>query len=221
MVGSKASASHLNIALILISLFVLFILTYIIVKFKEKFRKLNFVSAEYLFLIVLFILFLFLGIGEYAHATAIAALLSGLSLKAVIPEKWFKTINGIVRAICYSLFAPLFFLWAGVSMDINYLISYPLLVILVVLVSMGAKILGSFIMGRKELGIKKSVLLGIGLSVKFSTSIIILTILFKNELIGVDLYSVIIGSTILFTFIIPILFSNLLARWKIKVSKTT
>jgi len=82
-------------------------------------------------------------------------------------------------------------------------------------VSKGAKILGTLIIGKKEFGIKKTILLGIGLSVRFSTSIIIIKILFENGLINIGLYSVIVASSIVFKFIVPVLFSNLLVRWKI------
>ena len=87
-------------------------------------------------------------------------------------------------------------------------------VFLVVLVSAGAKILGSLLIGRKELGVKQSFFLGIGLSAKFSTSLIIIKILFENKLIDVGLYSIIVASSVIF-IIIPVLFSNLLGRWKL------
>ena len=84
-----------------------------------------------------------------------------------------------------------------------------------VVVSKGAKLLGSYIIGRKELGSKQSILLGIGLSVRFSTSIVIIKILFENEMIGSDLYSIIVASSIVFKFIIPVLFANLIVKWKV------
>jgi Kef-type K+ transport system membrane component KefB len=100
-------------------------------------------------------------------------------------------------------------------MDITYLATYPLLVLLVVFVSKGAKLLGSYIVAKKVLGTKQSILLGIGLSVRFSTSIVVIKILFENGLVGSDVYSVIVASSIAFKFIIPVLFANLLVRWKI------
>ena len=213
LIGSNTT--HSKIALILISLFTLFGLAFGLTKLKKESAKFGFLSIENLFLFVLFIFFLFLGVGEYEHATAIAALLSGIALKTFIPEERLRTIESEVKTMCYGFFAPLFFVWVGITMDINYLVSYPLLVLLVVGVSNGAKILGSLVVGKKELGIKKSILLGIGLSVRFSTSIIIVKILFENGLIHTGLYSVIVASSIVFKFIIPVLFSNLLVRWKI------
>ena len=213
LVGSSASVNHLNTALILVSLFALFGLAFGLTKLKKSGAKFGFLRIENLFLFVLFVLFLFLGVGEYAHATAIAALLSGIALKTFIPGERLKLIESEVKTMCYGFFAPLFFVWVGVAMDISYLVSYPMLILMVVAVSNGAKILGSLIVGRKELGIKKSVLLGIGLSVGFSTSIIIIKILLENGLIGIGLYSVIVASSIAFKFIVPVLFSNLLVRW--------
>jgi len=215
LIGSSDSAHHLNIVVILISLLTLFGLAFVLTKFRGEGRKFSFLDIENLFILILFILFLFLGIGEYAHATAIAALLSGIALKTFIPEKRLKTIESEVKTMCYGFFAPIFFLWVGSTMNMNYIVSYPLLILLVVGVSNTAKILGSWVIGKKELGTKESILLGIGLSVRFSTSIIIIKILFENGMIDVGLYSVIIASSIVFKFIVPVLFSNLIVRWKL------
>jgi Ca2+-transporting ATPase len=217
VISLVASGIHttFEIVLILISLFILFFLSFGLTRLKEGGKKFNFLNIEILFLFVIFVLFLFLGIGEYAHTAPIAALISGIALKTFIPEKRLKTIESEVKTMCYGFFAPIFFLWVGISMNISYLISYPLLVLLVVIVSNTAKFLGSYIIGKGELGTKKSILLGIGLSARFSTSIVIVKILFENGLIGGGLYSVIVASSIIFTFIIPLLFSNLLAKWNI------
>ncbi len=225
LIGSSESTAHLNIVITLIALFVLFglafgLIAFGLVKFKNKGDRFSFSSIENLFIFVLFILFLFLGIGEYAHAAAVAALLSGIAVRTFIPKKRIETIESEVKTICYGFFAPLFFLWVGATLNIEYLITYPLLILLVVGVSNAAKVLGSWIVGRKELGAKKSVLLGIGLSVRFSTSLIIIKMLFENNLIESGLYSVLIASSIVFKFIIPFLFSNLLVRWGVaKVKK--
>lgn len=219
LVGSNASIYHINIAIIIIALFALFGLAFGLTKLKNKAKKFRFLSIENLFVFVIFILFLFLGIGEYAYATAIAALLAGIALKAFIPKKRLKAIESEVKTMCYGFFAPLFFLWVGSSMDMSYITTYIWLVILVVLVANGAKILGSWLIGRKELGTKQSILLGIGLSVRFSTSIIITKLLFDNGLIDVGLYSVIIASSIIFNFIVPIVFSYLIIKWKVAKSR--
>ncbi len=213
VIGSSASVPHLSIVAVLASLLTLFALAFGLTKLKKEGRRFAFSDIESTFLFVLFILFLFLAVGEYAYATPVAALISGIALKTFIPPKRLNMIESEVKTMCYGFFAPIFFLWIGATMDIRYLASYPLLILLIVLVSNGTKILGSWIIGRKELGTKHSILLGIGISVRFSTSIIIIRILFDNGLVGVGLYSVIVASSIVFKFIIPALFSSLLVRW--------
>lgn len=214
LVGS-GTQPHFKISLTILSLFILFILAIGLTKLKSEGKKFSHMSIETLFLFTIFILFLFLGIGEYAGATTLAALLAGISLRTFIPEERLGLIESEVKTMCYGFFAPIFFLWVGATMDVGYLIAYPLLVLLVVAVSKGVKLLGSYIMARKELGTKQSILLGIGLSVRFSTSLVIIKILFDNGLIDIGLYSVMIASSIAFKFIVPILFSNLIVKWKI------
>jgi len=215
LIGSK-TYSNLNITLILLSLFILFVLTFGLTKLKEEGIKFKFHSIETLFLFTIFILFLFLGIGEYAEATALASLLAGIALKTFIPEKRLKLIENETKTICYGFFAPIFFLWIGAMMNLNYLISYPLLILLMVLITGGAKFLGSYIISYKELGKRNSILFGLGLCVRFSTCMVIIKILLDSKLIDINLYSIIIASTIVFTFLVPILFSNLLTKWNIK-----
>lgn len=212
MIGVSKNV-HMNTAIILGSLIGLFFLTYMLTKFKNIGSRFNFLSIEVLFLFIIFILFLFLGLGDLAHATAIAALLAGLALKAFLPKERMKNIYKEVKTMCYGFFAPIFFVWVGTTMDMKYLTVAPVLIILLILISNAAKLLGSYIIGRKEFGLRKSILLGIGLSVRFSTSIIIIKLLLDNGLIDKDLYSIILASTIVFTFAIPLLFSYLLRKW--------
>ena len=206
---------HINVSLVVLALLLLFILTIGFSKLRKVGIKAKLLKGETLFLFAIFILFLFLGIGAYAEATALAALLAGIALKNFIPGKKLQTIEKEVKIICYGLFAPIFFLWVGTTLNIDYLISYPLLILLIVAVSSTAKLLGGYIMGKKTLGTKKSLLLGLGLSVRFSTSIIIIKILFENGLINDDLYSIVVASSIVFTVVIPIIFASLLNKWKI------
>lgn len=214
MVGTQQQSS-LDIITIMASLLFLFILPVILTKLKKENTKFHFSHIETLFLFTLFVLCLFLGIGEYAHAAPLAALLAGVSLRTFIPPERLNMIESEVKTMCYGFFAPIFFLWAGATMDMNYLLTVPLLILAVLLVTNGAKFLGSFIITRKELGTKQSLLLGLGLSARFSTSIVIIKILYENNLIRSDLYSVMIASSVIFTFAVPLIFSRLLSRWNL------
>lgn len=61
--------------------------------------------------------------------------------------------------------------------------------------------------------------MGVALAVKFSSSIVIIKILFEQGLIGAALYSVLITSKIVFKFVIPLLLSYLVKKWNIGGSK--
>ncbi len=208
------TTTNINVSLTIVALFLLFGLAYGLTRIGKFGQKFKFLNVEMLFLFILFVFFLFIGVGELASAAPVAALLAGIALKTFVPKKRLKNVESEVKTMCYGFFAPIFFLWVGASLDINYLIAYPLLIILIVIVSNGAKLIGSYITGRKELGKKQSILLGVGLSVRFSTSIIIIKILLDNNVIGIELYSIIIASSIVFQFLVPLLFSNLLVKWK-------
>ena len=212
LIGRKADVPHVNLALILLSLLALFSLTVWLTKLKNRGSKFEFSGIEHLLIFVFFIFFLFLGIGEYAHATAIAAILSGISLKTFIPNKRLKLIESDIKSMAYGFFTPIFFFWVGSTINFNSIFSYPLLLLLVLIISNGAKILASLIISRKEMSRKESFLLGIGLSARFSTSIIIIKILYDKFLIDSRLYSILVVSSA-FSVFIPLIFSYLLTKW--------
>ncbi len=216
LVAAPVKNTSSNIITILIALFILFLLTYGLSKFKKEEQKFHFKNIETLFLFTMFIFFLFLAVGEYADALAISALLAGISIKTFVPPSRLKAIESEIKTMCYAFFAPVFFLQVGLSMNLNTLLTKPLLVLFVVLVAGLAKSIGSWIIGLKEMGWRQSTLLGIGLSVRFSTSLVIMQILYMNKVISSELYTVIIASSIVFTFVIPVLFSWLAVKWNIK-----
>lgn len=205
--------TNIHISMIITFLFLLFMMTFFLTKLKREGEKFKFTSVETLFFITITVFFLFLGIGEFAEATSLAALLAGLGLKIFLPKERLKLIENEIRALGYGLFAPIFFLWVGLSVNFDYILKFPLLILLVVLVSNSAKLLSSYVIMRKKLGTKGSLLLGLGLSVRFSTSIVIIKLLLDYGLIGQKLFSVIIASSIIFKFLIPLLFANLLVKW--------
>lgn len=204
-----------DLGITVLSLLVLILLTFRLLRLRRIQEKLASLRGEILFLLTLTILFLFVGVGERGHAEPLSALIAGIGVKAFVPAIRLHGLESRIRAVCYGLFGPVFFFWVGVSIDISYIVSYPLLVLLIVAVSKGAKLLGSMLVGRKELGVKRSIVMGVGLSIRFSTSIVIIKILFENEIIGGELYSAIIASTMAFKFIVPLLFARLLLKWNI------
>ncbi len=216
LIGEKTAIPHESLGIIVMSLAALFLLAFGLKKLSRTGKKFAYSSIETLFLVVIFLFFLFLGVGSYAEATALGALLAGVSLKAFVPEQRLCLIEDEIKALCYGFFAPIFFLWVGSSVSFKYIVDYPLLVFLVVIVSSIAKLLGTVIIGAKHLGLKQAITAGIGLSVRFSTSIVVVKLLYEFRIISIKLYSILIASSIVFILLIPVLFSNLLVKWNFK-----
>jgi Ca2+-transporting ATPase len=193
-------------------LIILFLITFGIIELRKRVSRMKVKDIEAIFLLVLAIFFLLLGIGRLAEASALGALLAGLAVKNFLPSKRIEAIESEIKSLSYGFFGPIFFFWVGTDIDIDYLIKYPLLIILVTLVSYGAKILASWLVAQKELGKKESLFLGLSLGVRFSTSIVIIKFLFEKNLIGQNLYSVLIGSSMVFIFI-PFFLSFLIQKW--------
>lgn len=123
-----------------------------------------------------------------------------------------EKIRKTVKTVGFWVFAPFFFTWVGSRVSIAYLAMFPYLVLAKVGLTKSIKIIGSYIIGRNRLGKIESIIMGCCLSVKFSASVIIFTILFDNGLIGLPLYSVLISSKIVYKFIIPFILSYLVPK---------
>jgi len=209
--GNSSSYIEKNI-LVLIALFAL---TFLIIKYRKKIQPAKYKNNSLIFLAVMFLFLLFIGIGNIISAAALGALLSGMASKKIIPAKSLETIHSQIKIITYGLFAPIFFLWVGIDVNINYLIKYPLLIILFTTTTYLVKATTSFFMTKSQLGNKKAFLLGIGLCVRLSTSIVILKLLLEENLITSEIYSILIGTQLVFKFIIPIALSYFIIKWKI------
>lgn len=212
---------NLEWEVIIYSLLSLGILSFIFIKLKDKIPQKKFPNREAVFLLILSVFFLFMGIGIIGEESlaGLGAILAGLSISRFLPEQRSKEMETELRGVVYSLFAPIFFLWVGVDINTDYLLMAPLLVLLVMGVVKFAKVFSSWWIGRKKLGDKKSIIMGISLAVKFSTSIVIIKLLFEKGIMGSHLYSVLIGAKIGFKFLVPFLLSWLIPKWKISSPK--
>ncbi|MFC1768964.1 cation:proton antiporter [Nanoarchaeota archaeon] len=223
IIGRSTGVIHVNIALNLMTLALLFGVVFLLVSLhkvlNKKLHSFKFKDIPSFFLFIIFFIFLFIGIGKYAESAALGAILAGIALRNIVPIERLRFIDSEIRTMAYGFFAPIFFLWVGVDTDVSYIIKFPFLILLVMLMTNATKIISSYLMGRKVIGAKKSIILGIGLSVKFSTSIVIIKLLFEKNLIQSDLYSILVGTTIAFKFVIPLLLAYLLKKWKIGFSK--
>ncbi len=170
-------------------------------------KRFGFSNIEYLFLFTVAVLFVFIGIGQVADAASLGSLLAGIALATFIPQKRHETIKNEVKSICYGLFAPIFLFYVGTTLDMHYVLSQPIPVVTIAIVTTLVTIGATIAVSRRELSLRDALLVGLGISVRFSMSTIIFKILFENKMIGSELYSVMIASSILVTFIVPIAFA--------------
>lgn len=131
-----------------------------------------------------------------------------------------KKIDKAITFLALFVFGPFFFFTAGAEADFGVLIHKFPLILAFTLAIKATKIASSYFVSHNQLGTKKSIVLGVSLGIKFSTSIIILIILLQKGLIAEDLFSILIGVKILFKFIVPIVLSILLARWHLELEES-
>ncbi|MFH1682237.1 MAG: cation:proton antiporter [Candidatus Woesearchaeota archaeon] len=220
LLGYSAGHTTFNIWINLLILFSLFALVFIIIKLRKYLNSFKYKDIPSFFFVVMFFLFLFVGLGEFVESAALGALLAGIALKNIIPPRILEAIESEIKTLAYGFLAPIFFLWVGLDVNITYILKYPLLILLFTLVTYGAKAISSYTVARSELGQKQSVILGISLCVRLSTSIVIIKLLFVRGLINSEIYSILIGTQLIFKFIIPFALSYLITKWKISGSRS-
>ncbi len=208
--------SEVNIGNTVLALFTLFFLTIVLIKTRKRItREFGIRTIKYHLLgISLLVFFLFLAIGKYAEATAIAALLSGIALSNFLPRHLLEKIESEIRVLAYGFFAPIFFLWVGATISLNSVFNAPLLAFAIFIVASLSKIFSSLLVARGKLGFKPAVLLGTGLCVRFSTSLVIVKILYEAGVIDLTLYSALVTVSAISTVLVPLIFAYLGRKWR-------
>ena len=192
----------------------LFFIPIVLYLLQGHLKPLKFKKVPPMFLFALTLLFLFIGVGIIAESAALGAILAGISLKLLLNEEYIKEIKSLIRVISYGFFTLIFFIFVGASVNIDYLSNNFSLAVLFLVVPTTTKVVTTYLISKDKFGKRQATLLGVGLSAKFSTSIVILTLLLTKELISLELYSVLIGAMILSQFSIPIMFTGLISKWK-------
>ena len=192
----------------------LLIFTIVSLRFHAS-RKFFSMPVETLFLLVISILFLFLGIGKMSGEEEIAAIFAGIVASHSMPKGKFSAIEKEIKSLAYGFFGPLFFLSIGYEADPSIMLSGIGYVLAVVLVSNLSKIVSSMLMLGREIGMRKSIFAGIALSTRFSTSLVIAKLLYDSGTISNSLFSIIVASSMVFKFVIPPLLSYLARKWRV------
>jgi Kef-type K+ transport system membrane component KefB len=180
--------------------------------FLEK-VKVNAFTIPFLIFLIAFSYIYFCSLGN-ENLGVIAAIFGGIAVQQVIPEKLLDQYKKQIFFFANMFLGPFFFLSLGGKMSLSALISYPLLVITIMAISISTRVILSFLLFKGILGKRQSLVMGVGLTAKFSTSVISENLLFTSGLIAAPLYSAMMAAFIGLKPIIVGAFSSLLAKHK-------
>lgn len=202
---------------VVLDLIGILVLTLILMKVASRVKHVLSNNVNFSFirpLLIMLIFFSFVVVGSFAFESlaAISAIFGGIVARSLLPTENFQSDEKVVNFLGYIVLAPMFFLSVGASMSFSAVLVYPLLIVMILLSTFGAKLSGSYLLFRKVLGNRHSLLLGLGLSVRFSTGLIVQYILLVSGLITLDLYSALIASAVVITPIILIALPWALSR---------
>ena len=212
----ESAKSEINFRQEVIAIIILVALTiflFIMQKILPKVKIPDYPGLVVFFMLIIF--FVYLGIGEMAGMEALAAILAGVVTKYLVSMDHYHVLESHTKLLTYGFLAPIFFLKVGMEMNMSYLVNNLPLIVAIATLSLAAKLMGSIISARNVLGLRQSILMGLALSIRFSTSIIIITVLYQNGFIDDQLFSIVVATSIIFKFIVPPLFANLLVKWDV------
>ncbi len=186
---------------LLFGLFILFSVVIPAIRKRERFQMgTNF--SEF-FLLSLAIFFLFVSASGSMDLAPLGAILSGIVLKNFVSRRTLELFENEIKTLAYGFFGPIFFFSVGYATDVYALLSNPLLIVGISAVVMFIKSGIAYLTTRSKLGDKSSILLGLCLSVKFSTGIVVTKYFLDMGLITQELFSILIGVNLWFSFVQP------------------
>jgi Kef-type K+ transport system membrane component KefB len=169
-------------------------------------------------LLIMLVFFSFVVVGSFVFESlaAISAIFGGIVTRSLLPTENFRNDEKLVNFLGYIFLSPIFFLSVGASLSFSTIFVYPLILVVILFVTFSAKLFSSYMLFQNTLGKQDSLLLGLGLNVRFSTGFIVQYVLLTSGLITLDLYSALIASAVVITPTILIILP-----WALRRKKTT
>jgi len=216
LINSQNISISVSTILLPISVLVWVILLWIsIISLVKKMSVLKKIVAKYRFFLSMVIFFLFVGLGSIADMSAIGAIVGWIVASEIINKNYIAVIETQVKNIAYYFLGPIFFFAIGADVDLQTFREYLPLILVFSVVPYLIKVFVSYLNWRKILWKHRSIYMGIALWVRFSTSIVILTLFLEKWIISDEIFSVLISTTIVLKFVIPLLLSFLAKKWNI------
>lgn len=174
-------------------------------------------SDEQMFLLALFVAFLFTGVSIlFGFGVLLGAIVGGLVFKRYLRgnDPTGKTL-AILRPVAYGFLGPVFFFSIGFGVGFMGLLENYWVTILLLLANFGAKFASAYIVGKRiKLNGRSIMLIGLGLSAKFSMGIIPAQILYTSGIIDRGLFSAFVAVSAISTVTIPLTLAWLIKHWR-------
>ena len=178
----------------------------------EKITEHSFIGPFLIFLII-FSLFYFSST-RFDGMGVVAAIFSGIVIQQALPIQLVERYKKPIYFLGNIFLGPFFFLSIGSNMSFEAILTYPLVIVAIIVISIAVRVIVSYMMFNKILGKRQAAVLGIGLCTKFSTSVVTENLLMTSGLIAAPLYSAIMAAFILMKPIIIAIFSRNLSSIK-------
>jgi Kef-type K+ transport system membrane component KefB len=125
-----------------------------------------------------------------------------------------RTLNTL-RVLSYGLLGPIFFFGVGLGTDLSSMVESGPLTALLIVANFSGKFLSALITGRlMGLSLKSIIIVGLGLSAKFSMGIIPVQIFFSAGMIDKFLFSSFIAVSTITTILVPFSLAYVINKWK-------
>jgi Kef-type K+ transport system membrane component KefB len=166
------------------------------------------------FIFMMLFAFIYFGASGFENLGVVAAIFGGIAVRQLLPEKLIQQYKKPVFFVGNIFLGPFFFLSLGGHMSFESLLAYPLLILVIMAISLSSRMAVSYLLFHRLLGGRQSLVMGVGLTTKFSTSVISENLLFSSGLIAQPLYTTIMAAFIILKPIIVGVFSRSLAVTK-------
>ncbi len=145
----------------------------------------------------------------YAEKAEIAAITGAYLAGVILSSTSYKSkIANNVEIAAYLIFTPIFFVGIGMSVEVTSVGSNILFVLVMFIVAISSKVIGSGV-GARMMGYanKQALQIGVGMASRGEVALIIITIGLKQGLITAGTFSVMVLTIILTALITPLLLS--------------
>jgi Ca2+-transporting ATPase len=182
-----------------------------IVRFDKELKEAN------LFLLIVSTALIFTAISQHFKlGVLMGALVAGLVFQKLQSSrnngtKAFTTL----RAVTYGFLGPVFFFSIGLEVNLLSFANALQLTFLLLAANFVGKFMAVLLVGKlAKINVKSAIIIGLGLSAKFSMGIIPVQIFYVANIIDQQLFSAFVAVSTITTIILPFTLAYLINRWR-------